>query len=549
MAAFGVYADVPQHLYAALADLRAVANRMLRYATFDEIAAVLPPDLLSAYTMTPAEYLKDDHPETLLFSSVEATAAGVTAAMSVLAAPGVRQAGEALRWLVAGSRQRGVTVSATSTGTWGKHVSPVLTSIQLAALDPLLKPSEQLRYQLGSDRPCRPAAGRFGVGMRIRSTPSAIWRGVAIRLAPPHCGERYLRPALSCALLLIGTRLYLPEITERLGLARDKTDVSRFLQLLEAEPSWPVVRIALTRIAEHLGSVEVPIDYGRRRELPYKELLPDETWFRLCRETGVRPGGNRRASLARHWLTERISGRSTAPWATHQSEFRSQLADFPELLTPELLDAMDRVGVTFLEENSVRGEPVTWHPPDGLFDGLDLPGPDPYAIEPPRLHKLIREERMSLGLAASGLGTTIHAVRYMLEERPAPALFLTEHEARANGVQYMNARSQFSPSMLKKLYLDNDHSLRQIARSAGVSRQVTTRLARDCGIPLNPPGRRSQITVDRGWLHEQYVQRRRTLPEIAAEIGTSTSSVARWAKKHSIPLRPRGGASHQRALR
>jgi hypothetical protein len=72
--------------------------------------------------------------------------------------PDVASAGDVLRWLVTSSRERGSAVNATNIG-WGKHTSPVLTGIQLAALGPLLNPSDQLRYRIGTSVPRHPVPG------------------------------------------------------------------------------------------------------------------------------------------------------------------------------------------------------------------------------------------------------------------------------------------------------------------------------------------------------------------------------------------------------
>jgi hypothetical protein len=37
---------------------------------------------------------------------------------------------------------------------------------------------------------------------------------------------------------------------------------------------------------------------------------------------------------------------------------------------------------------------------------------------------------------------------------------------------------------------------------------------------------------------------RRALPDLGAEKGMSTMNMSRWAKRHGIPLRERGGPSH-----
>lgn len=59
----------------------------------------------------------------------------------------------------------------------------------------------------------------------------------------------------------------------------------------------------------------------------------------------------------------------------------------------------------------------------------------------------------------------------------------------------------------------------------------------------------SRKFIDREWLLEQYVGRGRALPDLAREKNMSTANIARWAHLHQIPLRPRGGASHDSFLR
>jgi hypothetical protein len=102
-----------------------------------------------------------------------------------------------------------------------------------------------------------------------------------------------------------------------------------------------------------------------------------------------------------------------------------------------------------------------------------------------------------------------------------------------------------------RLYVDEHRSLPQIAERTGFSRKVLTELAHEYGIPLRNGAQdyKRRGTVDRDWLFEQYVVRLRTLPDLAREKGMSTANMARWAKIHNIPLRSRGGASHDQALR
>jgi hypothetical protein len=64
-----------------------------------------------------------------------------------------------------------------------------------------------------------------------------------------------------------------------------------------------------------------------------------------------------------------------------------------------------------------------------------------------------------------------------------------------------------------------------------------------------PQGYTRKGAIDRDWLLEQYVDRGRTLPDLARKKNMSTANMARWAHFHQIPLRPRGGASHNSSLR
>ncbi|HEY2638348.1 MAG TPA: LysR family transcriptional regulator [Streptosporangiaceae bacterium] len=101
------------------------------------------------------------------------------------------------------------------------------------------------------------------------------------------------------------------------------------------------------------------------------------------------------------------------------------------------------------------------------------------------------------------------------------------------------------------LSVEQRQSLHAIAKQTGLSRQTLTRLAAEYGIALREgsQGYSGKGAIDRDWLLDQYVGRRRTLPDLAREKNMSTANMARWTHFHQIPLRPRGGASHKSALR
>jgi hypothetical protein len=138
----------------------------------------------------------------------------------------------------------------------------------------------------------------------------------------------------------------------------------------------------------------------------------------------------------------------------------------------------------------------------------------------------------------------------VLETHPAPRLDpepgtpLPIYYNRA----YSNAKAALSRERLVDLYECERMSLKGIAATVAVSRQIIARLARDYDLPLREPGLQARTTIERDWLYDQYVNKRRGLPDIAKEAGMSTANMARWAKAHAIPMRGRGGRSHSSTL-
>lgn len=237
--------------------------------------------------------------------------------------------------------------------------------------------------------------------------------------------------------------------------------------------------------------------------------------------------------------------------AVDEAYFRAETARFAVLRTPELAAALDATARDFLARHRVQGEPVTWHPPMSLVSDLNLPGPDPLLIDVTRLHELVREGAHPVQRAAEVLGTTIDAVRVVLEEHPAPGARLTAAQARATGQVRHAARQVLTEREFRRRYVHQHQSLYDIAKQTGFSRQTLTRLAAEYGIALRkgPQDYKRKGVIDRDWLLEQYVGRGRTLPDLAREKNMSTANMARWARFHQIPLRPRGGASHDSFLR
>ncbi len=540
-AAFGVYASDPQPARAALADVRALASRILAFATSNELADLVPAGLLATYHRASTQPPRAQRrPGYMAPGSAAVVAAGVTAAVTVLGADGIQAAGTALRGFIEGSLRRGTPVTPTSMSSWGGGTSPVLAAVQLSALGPLLDPYSRLRYRTAASYPRYPPP-RAGA-RRARHIPALFWPGLSLRFAVPHCDQRHLRRALSCAVLTVGTSLSLAAAPGRLGAIINPGSVSRFLQIFAADPHGAQILAAIISVADYLDTHGSPINYQRRRELNYDGLLPESAWMRLRKRTGI-PTGTRKAAIARSVLFEWLSGMpaTRAPFAIETPGFREAVGSFPAYLTPELAAGLHDAALDFLRRHRIRDEPVSWQPPLTLLSGLALPGPDPSHVDVIKVHQSIRHARATLQETAEQLGTTIDAIRYVLGENPAP------RAPRASGQVMALARAALPRCELAELYLGQQLSLDQIGRRTGVSRQTIGRLAREYGINLRK-GAYPRTVIDRAWLYEQYVTHQRTLNDLARETGTSASNISRWADIHNIPRRARGGAGNRQRL-
>ncbi|WP_236574087.1 helix-turn-helix domain-containing protein [Streptomyces sp. GS7] len=560
-AAFGPYRADPQPAMAVLADIRALGIRVLSDLPAAVLREQIPADIAEAHLATeqvsPNTEQAADRPGFMAPPRAADAAVAVTMALGILEQPGIHPAGEALRGLLEEVREELRQVSATSIDDWGRGISPVLQSMHLAALAASLRPSEHLRYRTTTETPRRPARTTRDIEQRARKIPTMFWPSWTVRLTPPEgIHARTLTPVLAALLLIPDSRTSLDQAPGLVGDVVDGIEISRLLQELDDLPQWPDIVTALDRLADHLDADDTPIDYGRRRLLDYTGLFPRDRWLEICRRTGTPPGTGRRERIARSQLSRRLSGlpAESVPddlGGLDSAEFRATSLCFTALQTPELAHALQQEALNFLASHHIHDEPVTWQPPTALLAGLSLPGPDPAHVDLPRLHQIVRGRKHPVQHAAQALGTTVEAIRHVLDEHPAPASPLTKNTARATGRIRQQARQAVPAERFTQLYLDEHRSLQQITSLTGFSRRVLTDLVHEYGIPLcdGPQDYKRRGAIERHWLIEQYVHRRRTLPDLARETGMSTANMARWAHTHNIPLRPRGGASHHTALR
>ncbi|WP_351226088.1 LysR family transcriptional regulator [Streptomyces sp. NPDC002133] len=553
-AAFGPYTDHPQSALGALADLRALVGKILLHAPRQSLAERLLADLpintdeLNAL-LTPTDVgiqsLGMHTPK-----SAAMTAAGVVLAADILSRLDIQQAGTSARWIIQAERESRPSPGRSLLAPWGTGTTEVLRAVQLAAIGPQLQAVYQLRYRVQTFHPG--TQPDHIPAQRLRSLPAALWPELALPLAPPELHDhRIMRPALSCLIGLVGNRQSIDVIAERLGQATTGFMSSRMLGHLREHQQWPDIQAALIHIADYLDTCPAPIDYERRRRLDYTLLLPDGQWFDIARQCDIVRSTGTLARLFRSYVFLRISGlparMAPSTCTPENNSARSQHAIRYLRLTPELLGHLDHAAEGFLQRNRITDEPVTWYPPDDLLHDLSLPGHRPSEIDIMELHRLIRHEEMTATQAAARLHTTIDVVRCLLDRHPAP----DTSERRAWPAPVSDpVREVLNSATFARLYIDQRMSLRAIGELYGVQADVIRGIADEYKIPIRTPKEyRHRQEITREWLHEQYVTRRRTLADIAEETGMTMSNVAKWARMHEIPLRPRGGASHDESLR
>lgn len=551
-AAFGLYGTQPQPAFQAFADLRAIAGRVvastLRYGLPDPLAH--DPVAVELHRQAVQDLGRARHPLAqhrigTVAPPLAGAALGLAHACQIMLHPDASAAGESLRWLMTtlpGPERR--PTHASTIDDWGRHTSDTFRRVQLAALGPGLRPGDQLRYRTGTTDPAV-QLDRTGVLARSRAAKlrAVFWPAWTARLLPPGTGFVSVRgPALAAALLLIGTRLNHDDAAQLLGHVIPGSAVTTTQQRLHRSAQWTGIRTALTRLADHLDTVPIPIDYQQRRLLDYTRLLPESRWESIRARAGqVLPEevSRRRHALARHLLFTELSGLpfTRAPFerAGTETEVQLRLARFVTALTPPLAAELRDAAEDFLRDQGIRDEPAHWQPPRELLHDLDLPGTDPATLDLATIHHLVRVEGASCASIARQLGTTTEVVQTILLEHPAQPNQPTAGDY-ARLAARPPARETLPPEELHRLHHEQGFSLSRIGELIGYSSNTVRALARTYGIPVRgstpiPP---DSGTLSRDRLHEQHVMAGRSFRDLGRETGLSTSTVRYWAAIHGV---------------
>jgi hypothetical protein len=341
---------------------------------------------------------------------------------------------------------------------------------------------------------------------------------------------------------MVGNDVKVQDAIDLLDCPTFEPGVLAALRRLIDSRDGPDIRHALYRLADYLRVHGVPIDYQRRRQLNFDELLPQAAWERICRSTRTRPEG---CATARQYLFERLSARTAFPSPLPEDQERQYVSvlRFPIRLTPALGDALTRYSLEFLAAHGVRGEPVQWCPPLELLDGLNLPGVASATVDINELHRLVnlhRHGRLSLSEILQRLGITADVFRQGCDEHPTPRdprKPPTQTVAVPRpGPAYQKASSVLTPQRFVDLYETEGRSLSHIGAMVGVCKHTIAQLARDYGIPIKKPGWR-KYEVDSEWLRDQHVNKGRSLAQISRDCGVSVRFLSSLAHRSGVPVR------------
>jgi hypothetical protein len=218
------------------------------------LATLVPTELVSEYVDLPEPVRTHRGRLPDRASPAVGTAIGVSAAMSVVGQADIESAAEVLSSIWPRGRKGSLSSRINTVGRRGADSSPALRGAWLTALEPQLGVPDQLRCRLGAALPRRPAtdvAMAFQMATRI---PTMFWPQWSLRLADPRSFQRFVRPALSVGLLLVGNDIAVQDGIDLLDCPLSSPSVIAALCHLSESSNWPDIRQALYRLSDYRAS-------------------------------------------------------------------------------------------------------------------------------------------------------------------------------------------------------------------------------------------------------------------------------------------------------
>ena len=419
--------------------------------------------------------------------------------------------------------------------------SPTLTIALLQHRDTRLRPTDRLRFRSMTGSGRRPEGADWS--KRLRASPLALWPDWSIRLRPPVIEATNFRISAAIALCVPGTMETVGEIMRNWPDPHPVKRLVRFCRIVAHDPHGTAILGALCALSDELDRNGAPIDYDRRRMIASEtELLTASTWASMCRTGGTPTGGAPKLREARLSLWETLTAglaRQAPPSLRMQSSLDvARHERFALRLTGDTARALRDHARGLLDANDCRDEPLTWSPCGDRVAPDSLPGPDPDTFDPQRAHALLGRQ-IAHSRIAERLGITLEHLHYVLREHPPDDPFGERPRENQPSAPRRKARfaARITPDELRQL-VDDGNTLTSIADSYQVDRSTVHAELVAHGIPI--PRRQPRYTIERDWLHEQYIEKHRSMPEIAAMTGAATTTILRLLRRHKIPARSPG---------
>ncbi|MEV2226866.1 TniQ family protein, partial [Nocardia vinacea] len=428
------------------------------------------------------------------------------------------------------------------------EISGRFSSRYLRAIDTELITSDRLRMKTPTPAAARPNADTVA---RAKMIPQRLWPDWTARLLPAggfHPG--LFRASLAALLLVPGARqrdmrAAAVLLNPRVKRANMTTTLQGFDRLATGSAVDEVL-ILLCRLADHLDQHRSPIDYQRRRELLRAEVIDWPTWRDLACSVDAHPGDNRRGRrnrllLANRHLHHLITGSDLEnpkhPLAFHNPNDRSQFVAFTTTMSAALRRALHEYAEAVLTDHGID-EPLLWSPPHHLADGLTLPGVDIDSLDIDKISRLVIDEQRPPTEVADLLDVHVEHIRLALERLDRPARQWSDRATPAFWQREQRAATLFTREYFEREYLTKRRSLKELAAETGFGRHIISRYAKQAGIQLRRS--RDPLQVDSDWLRTQYLDKKRSTSDIAAELGVSQMTVNHALPRLGIPVRAQG---------
>ena len=385
-------------------------------------------------------------------------------------------------------------------GTSARKGDP--TAVQRLREATTLPPGARLEHATSLRPRRRGTTGADPAVERAGRLPDQLWPAWAIRLVDDDTFDpATFRSSMLAALLLPHSERTLGEIAGLVGDRVQRATVAFHLRKLLRVTGSAVALQILTELAFAVDTHDLPIDYARRRRLVTgAELIDRHTWARFAKKADARIGGPRRVRFARCYLYELLTGNNLhlapSPYRMESGFERIDYHDFVASLPHRLVDVLHHHAERLLADAGITGEPLQWQPPTNWVTVTDWPGAEPDLTDPEPIHQALRSWRAPQAQVAASLGISTEHLRYVVRQHPRPR------------PAYPTRRVLVAP----------------------VSAHGSRRL----------PGPNA-ISLDPVWLHREYVTWRRSLPDIAAELGCRVANLKKFAHEHDIPVRRRSG--------